>query len=71
MRIDVTYGFHCSADGCDVTEVDHRSDIPEHRIPSPRLPQGWLEVGLLLFCPRHTIMLQVDDHTQELATEEG
>jgi hypothetical protein len=60
MRVDVTFTFHCSADGCDVTDVDHRANVSTLRLPVPREPAGWTEMGLLLFCPRHTLLLQVD-----------
>jgi hypothetical protein len=60
MRVDVTFLFSCSVEGCDKTEVQHRSNVSSYRIPVPWEPSGWTEAGRLLFCPRHTLMLQVD-----------
>jgi hypothetical protein len=60
MRVDCTYTFHCDTDGCDVTAVDYHSDVNAQRLPHPRTPAGWTPIGLLLFCHRHTLMLQVD-----------
>lgn len=73
MRVDVTYSFKCTASGCDVTDVDHRSDVWSQRIPPPRLPTGWQLFRVLVFCPRHTLLLQVDGQEQEVPynVEEG
>jgi len=68
MRVDVTYTFKCCVSGCDVTDVDHRSNVSTYRIPEPREPAGWTEVGALLFCPRHTLLLTVDGHQETIAT---
>lgn len=64
MKVDVTYGFHCAASGCEVTDVDHHDAVSTRHLPRPRLPAGWQLFGVLVFCPRHTRLLQVDGQEQ-------
>lgn len=64
MKVDVTYGFTCTASGCDVTDVDHHDAVWTGHLPQPRLPAGWQLFGVLVFCPRHTLLLQVDGQAQ-------
>lgn len=71
MRIDVSYLFHCTASGCDVTDVDHHADVSTFRLPAPRLPVGWRLFGALVFCPRHMLLLQVDGEAHTLDVPEG
>lgn len=68
--LDVTYGFHCTVGGCDVTAVDHHDHVLSGRLPAPKLPTGWRLVGVLIFCPRHTLLLSVDGQPQELPVDE-
>ena len=70
MRIDVTYTFHCTAAGCTNTDVDHHDHVSDRHIPRPDLPQGWQLFGVLVFCPRHTLLLQVDGHEQDVPIAE-
>ena len=69
MRVDVTYTFHCTAAGCDVTDVDHHDHVSSLRLPAPRLPHGWQLFGVLVFCPRHSLLLQVDGVAQDVPVE--
>lgn len=69
IRIDVTYGFRCTASGCPETDVDHHDHVPATHLPQPQLPKGWQVFGLLVFCPKHTLMLQVDGQAQAVQTD--
>lgn len=69
MYVDVTYTFHCTVDGCDVTETQHAEHIPwfaAAALPLPSPPAGWVEVGVMFFCPKHRLLLSVDGHEQEV-----
>jgi len=69
MRVDVTYTYHCSAAGCGVTKSEHFEDQTYGggmHLRLPDVPRGWLELGLLMFCPIHTVLLSVDGHEETL-----
>jgi hypothetical protein len=71
MYVDLTFTFHCSVGGCHETDTQHfeyvRTVFGTH-LPHPTVPPaGWVQMGVLLFCPRHTLMLTVDGQEQVIA----
>ena len=70
MRIDATYTFHCTAAACEETAVDHHDHVWSQHLPRPKLPPGWHLFGVLVFCPRHTLLLQVDGEAQTVPVED-
>jgi hypothetical protein len=73
MQVDVTYTFHCVVAGCDVTATQHQESCryaPGGALPLPRLPPRWLDLGPYIFCPRHAVVLSVDEEVHPLATPE-
>jgi len=65
VKVDATLTYHCDIAGCGETETQHLENVYAATLPSPRAPRGWLQVGHLLFCPLHSLFIEVDG--QELS----
>jgi hypothetical protein len=73
MRVDITYTVHCCIADCDVTATEHFEQCPVlfgSTLPPPSVPRAWLEIGALLFCPKHVLLLHVDGHHLPLTAAE-
>lgn len=66
MRVDQTITYHCDIAGCGETETQHVEDVYAVVLPGPVVPPGWVQVGHLLFCPLHRLLLQVDGQAVSL-----
>jgi hypothetical protein len=72
VQVSVRYTFSCSAAGCTERDVQEYVRVREHvHVPHPVPPPGWVEIGLLGFCPRHSLVLQIDGQAMPLTTAPG
>jgi len=69
VRVDITFTYHCDIVGCRQTDTQHWENIPAGAMPVPVPPLGWAEVGKLVFCSRHTMLLQIDGQDVTAMTE--
>jgi hypothetical protein len=69
MRVDCTYTYHCDVAGCPVTQTEHWEYVAQSLLRQPSPPRGWTAMGALLFCPRHTILLQIDGQAMLLSPD--
>lgn len=70
MRVDATYTYHCDIAGCGRTETQHVENRQAVFVRGPVVPRGWAQVGILLFCPVHSLLVQVDGHEVPVVLED-
>jgi hypothetical protein len=66
-KVKVVYFWSCGAKDCHVVaaamNVQPASQLLDPRLSMirPSLPEGWLQVAFVAYCPRHNVTILVED----------
>ena len=58
--IYITHEYRCDAQGCKAVRKRTWPHYPSDATEKPCAPDGWIKIGARLYCPKHTLVLEID-----------